>query len=195
MPKFSNSEKEHIRQNLLTQGEKLFVTHGIKKVTIDDLVNSVDIAKASFYKFYENKEYLYMDIVQDCQQRIFTELEALLDNNTNLTNRERVKQVFVVMTQSLAQFPILSQIDASTVEIISRKVSKERTMDYYKSNFDAAQSLYNHGVKFICDVKTASLVFQSIYRSWIGLQGESMDVQKAEIDIILNGVIDKIVID
>lgn len=194
MPRFSESEKEQIRQKLLTEGERLFVMYGIKKVTIDDLIKAVNIAKASFYTFYESKEYLYMDIVQNIQQNIFSELEMLLNDNASLSNKKRVKQVFIVMNECMARFPILAQIDSPTVDIISRKVSKERMMDYYRNNFDAAQSMCNHGIRFSCDVKIVSLVFQSIYRSWIGLQEASADEQTAVTDILLNGAIDKIVI-
>jgi len=194
MPRFSDSEKEKIRQKLLNEGEKLFVTYGLKKVTIDDLIKAVNIAKASFYTFYESKEYLYMDIVQGIQQKIFAELELLLNNNIPLSNKERAKQVFAVMGECMARFPILAQIDSSTIEIISRKVSKERITDYYKSNFDAAQSLYNHGIRFSCDIKIVSLVFQSIYRSRISLQTESGDIQTAVTDILLSGAIDRMII-
>lgn len=193
MPRFSDSEKENIRQKLLDEGEKLFVVYGLKKVTIDDLIKAVNIAKASFYTFYESKEYLYMDIVQGIQQKIFADLEFLLDNNTSLSDKERVKQVFSVMSECMVRFPILAQIDSSTIEIMSRKVSKERMMDYYKSNFDAAQSMDNHGIRFSCDIKIVSLVFQAIYRSWIGLQEVSADEQAAVTEILLSGAIDSIV--
>ena len=52
MPRFSENEKERISNKLLTEGERLFTIHGIKKVTIDDLTEAVGIAKASFYTFY-----------------------------------------------------------------------------------------------------------------------------------------------
>ena len=39
MPRFSENEKEQIRNKLLTEGERLFATLGIKKVTIDDIVD------------------------------------------------------------------------------------------------------------------------------------------------------------
>jgi len=75
MPRFGETEKENIRQNLLAEGERLFLAHGLKKVTIDDLIEAVNIAKATFYSFYESKEYLYMDIVQGIQEKIFMSLK------------------------------------------------------------------------------------------------------------------------
>ena len=193
MPRFSDTEKENIQQRLLVEGERLFAAYGIKKVTIDDLVEAVNIAKATFYRFYESKEYLYMDIVQGIQKKIINELDTLLDHNNDLSPKERVRLVFAAMTQLMTQYPILSQIDSSTVDLISRKVSQERLAAYLQQNFDAAQSLSNHGVTFSCDIKTASYTFQTLYHSWIYLQDNGADDPEAVITILLNGVIDQIV--
>ena len=195
MPRFSETEKKNIRQKLILEGDRLFAVHGLKKVTIDDLVDAANIAKATFYTFYESKEYLYMDIVQGIQKEIFMRLETLLEGNVSLPSKERVRQVFIMMSQLMMQRPILSQIDASTVALISRKVSKERMAAYIQQNVDAAQSMNNHGIKFSCDINTASYAFQSLYHSWMFLQDKGSDLQAAVTDILLNGVIEQIVME
>ena len=43
MPRFSEYEKVRIQQSLLEEGERLFTTYGLKKVTIDDIVKAVKI--------------------------------------------------------------------------------------------------------------------------------------------------------
>ena len=195
MPRFSETEKENIRQKLLTEGERLFVVHGLKKVTIDDLVDAAKIAKATFYTFYDSKEYLYLDIVQVIQQKIFIELQILLENNTDLPGRERVKQVFAKMSQLMTNSPILSQIDPTIVDLISRKVSKERMMTFTQQNIDAAQSLHNHGVRFTCEVRIASMIFQMLYRCFINLPAGNPEEQALAMDLMLCGIIDKIIIE
>ena len=194
MPRFRAAEKENIRQKLLLEGERLFVAHGLKKVTIDDLIGAASIAKATFYTFYESKEYLYMDIVQGIQKSIFLELETLLGRNAEIPGRERVKQVFGVMAQLMARYPILSQIDPTTVDLIARKVSKERLMSFVQQNMDAAQSLHDHGVRFVCEVRIASMIFQALYRCFINMQEENPKEQAIAMDLMLNGILDKIVI-
>lgn len=195
MPRFSESEKKNIREKLLSEGEKLFLTYGIKKVTIDDLVKAVNIAKASFYVFYESKEFLFLDIVQYRQQQVFTSLNSVLVGNINLSSRERVRQVFFVMQKSLSQYPLLSRIDTSTVELIARKVSKERLAVLAQQNVDAAKSLQNHGIKFSCNIETASYAFQALYHSWMFLQERNAEQQEAVIKIMLDGIINQIVLE
>jgi len=195
MPRFTENEKEQIRNKLITEGEKLFAAYGVKKVTIDDLVEAAGIAKASFYKFYESKEYLYLDIVQRIQKKIFTELNSILDSNVNLSSKERVRQTFSAMFNMMLRYPILAQIDMNTIELIARKVSKERLSVFNEQNIDAVQALLNHGINFSCDIKTASCVFQALYHSWTYLQGKNVDIQTSVINILLNAVINQIVVD
>lgn len=193
MPKFSRQEKELIQKKLEAEGERLFTSLGLKKVTIDNLVGAVGIAKASFYSFYVSKEYLYMDIVQNIQRRIFAEAESILGQSQGLHSKERVRRVFHGMSQSMMSYPVLQQINTQTIEYLERKVSKERLADFQKHNIDAAHIMSDHGIKFTCDVEIASLAFQALYFCWISLQNQSAETQKQIVEIMLDGVIERIV--
>lgn len=194
MPRFSETEKERLYSKLYSEGARLFAEYGIKKVTIDDLVAAVGIAKASFYTFYESKEYLYLDIVQKLQQTIFADLEVLLASNSQQPSKERVLQVFGAMSLMMLQYPILIKMDTAAVEWITRKVSMERLSIYHAQNFDAVQTLYNHGIRFTCDIQTASCAFRQIHYSWLRLQGQGEEIQAAVTNILLQGVIDQVVV-
>ena len=87
MPKFSDAEKEIIKQKLMQEGERLFTSYGIKKVTIDEIVQAAGIAKGSFYSFYSNKEHLYMDIAGNLQFKMWREMDAFLNENRSCPNR------------------------------------------------------------------------------------------------------------
>lgn len=195
MPRFSDIEKEQIKARLFSEGERLFTTYGLKKVTIDDIVSAVNIAKATFYTFYASKELLYLDIVQNIQLKIFTELDTLLYTNTDLNNKQRVKQVFAAMYALMLKYPILSQIDNSTVELISRKVGIERLAALSKQNSDAAFVFVKHGITFTCSPEVASCTFQAMYHAWLSLQSKEINLQEAVSNILLEGVIEQIISD
>ena len=169
MPRFSEQGKERIQQCLLDEGERLFTTYGLKKVTIDDIVKAVKIAKASFYRFYEGKEYLFLDIAQRKQKEIFERLENVLKESEAKTDRERVKMVFFVMSELMGKYPILTNIDGETVEAIARKVSVQRLAEYRAQGFDAVKTMEEHGIKFRYDTKVVSQVFHTLYQAWISL--------------------------
>ena len=106
MPKFSDAEKEFIRQKLMQEGERLFVSFGIKKVSIYEIVQATGIAKGSFYSFYQSKEHLYMDIAGNLQMRMWQEMDEFLNENRSLPPRELCKQCFLWMFDELQRYPI-----------------------------------------------------------------------------------------
>lgn len=193
MPRFSTQGKERIQQSLLEEGERLFTAYGLKKVTIDEIVNAVKIAKASFYKFYEGKEYLFLEIVQRKQKDIFDTLEGVLENSSSKTDKERVKMVFCVMSELMGKYPLLTRIDGETVEAIARKVSPQRLEEFSLQGFDAVKAMEKHGIVFRYDTQVVSQVFQALYQSWISLQGQPEEMQKQVIQIMLDGVIEEII--
>ena len=76
MPKpFSEQEKDVIRAQLLDKGKRLIEKHGIRKTSIDDIVDAVGISKGAFYFFFESKEELLLAILEqleaDFRRRIF----------------------------------------------------------------------------------------------------------------------------
>jgi AcrR family transcriptional regulator len=192
MPRFSEQEKEKIQKSLLDEGERLFTSHGLKRVTIDDIVKVVNIAKASFYKFYEGKEFLFLDIVQRQQKEIFETLEGVIIESKAKQDRERVKGVFFAMSELVLKYPLLMNIDKETLTIIARKVSTQRLEEYRSQEFDAVKTLENHGISFKYDTQVVSQLFHALYESWISLQVQSEDMQKKVIDIMLEGILQQI---
>lgn len=192
MPRFSVQEKNRIQQLLIEEGERLFVTYGIKKVTIDDIVKAVNIAKASFYKFYEGKEYLFLDIAQQRQKEIFDKLDLILVSNSDKEPRERVKELFFVMSQLMGEYLILVNIDLETIQIITRKVSSQRIADFTLQGFDAVKLLEQRGISFKVESKTVSCLFHTLYNSWISLKNQSNELKNQVITIMLDGILGEI---
>lgn len=50
--------------------KKLFNKYGIKKVSIDMIVNKAWVAKGTFYLYYENKHQLYVEIINSVTDQI-----------------------------------------------------------------------------------------------------------------------------
>jgi len=64
MPRaFKEEEKEKIRAKLLEAGRSCFLRYGLKKTTIEDVVEPAGIAKSSFYLFFASKEALFVEVI------------------------------------------------------------------------------------------------------------------------------------
>lgn len=63
MAKFTELEKEKIREELLDVAYRFFIDKGFKSTSLEDITSAVGIAKSSFYIFFESKEMLYMELL------------------------------------------------------------------------------------------------------------------------------------
>ena len=65
MPKkYSQSERENIRKDLIRQAERCLYYKGIGGTSVDELVRAVRIPKGTFYLFYPSKEDLFLQVLQ-----------------------------------------------------------------------------------------------------------------------------------
>src|SRR5512142_3186432 len=81
MPKgFSEQERTLIRQRLVEQGYHLFSAYGLKKTTVEELAAAAGISKGAFYLFYDSKEALFMDVIEEtAEKRLRRELLAAVE--------------------------------------------------------------------------------------------------------------------
>ena len=87
MPRaFKEEEKEKIRAKLLEAGRSCFLRYGLKKTTIEDVVQPAGIAKSSFYLFFESKEALYVEVIM---AEMPTMLKRLIDASFGATDDTR----------------------------------------------------------------------------------------------------------
>lgn len=134
--KFSQQEREYIRNQLLKHGRELFGDHGLSKTTISDLTKKAGIAQGTFYHFFESKEALYFEIIEQEESYI---REKLL--HKILLKGKLTKEIFRNFLQQALHFldesPILRQLfDQSTMNQLLRKLPHEKLEGNTKGDID-----------------------------------------------------------
>ena len=123
MPKgFTDKEKELIKQSLLAKGKQLFNSYGLNKTSIKDITESVHISQGSFYSFYNSKEELYFDILQNEEAKIREELMSEIDDSQDALKNLLMKFFFIIENNPL----IRQLITNNDMESILRKLSDEK---------------------------------------------------------------------
>lgn len=75
---FSEDEKQIIKERLLNEGKKLLEIYGVKKTSVDKIIEKVGIAKGSFYNFYSSKESMVFELLMDIEVELHKkEMEQL----------------------------------------------------------------------------------------------------------------------
>jgi len=193
MPKFNDTERIIIQEKLLAEGERLFIRHGLKKVTVEDLVNSTGIAKGSFYAFYKSKEHLYTEILFSIQNKVLADTVIFLKENEDLKPRELVKKMTIWSFDEMEKYPILLQQDLELMTYLIRKLPKEILESYPDIDVEMTKMLVEQGIKFKCGVEVAGRISQTLSVAVAHLMGSKDEINKAVRDILINGIVDEIV--
>ncbi len=134
MPKgFTANEKKLIGERLLEQGYRQFSAYGLKKTSVEELAAAAGISKGAFYLFYESKEALFMDVIEQAEQRFRLELLAAIDL-PGPSPRARLLRVFQKAFDLLKTIPILKFFTSSDYELLFRRVPSEKFQQHLASD-------------------------------------------------------------
>ena len=97
MKGFSDAERERIREQLIETARELLRMYGPKKTNIEDITEPAGIAKSTFYRFFDSKVDLYVEIMERESDEMLREIEREIDQSE--TPREALERVIrCVMT-------------------------------------------------------------------------------------------------
>ena len=130
MPKaFTEQEKELIRKRLLEQGYKQFSAYGLRKTNIEELAEASGISKGAFYLFYASKEALFMDVVEQVEQRFRQELFAMVDV-PGPSPRARLFALLHHAFHRMKTIPLLQFLTGSDYDLLFRRVPPETFQEH-----------------------------------------------------------------
>lgn len=125
MPKkFSDQEREWIRQKLLTEARHLFEKAGLRKTSVEELTRAAGIAQGSFYMFFGSKEELYYELLQEEEQRIRKGVLELFPPNETYTQKS-IQRFLLYSLRMMDESPLLRQMmERGEMELLFRKLPK-----------------------------------------------------------------------
>jgi len=133
---FSDKEKDMIRNKLIEKGKELFVRYGLRKTGIADLTKAAGIAQGSYYNFFQSKEELYFEIIEQEENYIKTSLLTNHNLGENLTKQSLeafIKNAFSMIDESIFIKKLMSGED---YELLVRKLPEERIARHIEADSD-----------------------------------------------------------
>lgn len=178
MPKgFTQAEKEQIQRDLLLKGKALIIENGFKKTSVSSITKAVGIAKGSFYMFYESKEELFIDILEDIESRIQAEMlreieDSLLPADALLKNLLKSRLRNVMEDEILAM-----TLNTDLIQDVWSKLPEKRQkanikrdevfLEAFLEKRPEASKIFSHGTEKLAGI-FRGLFFLIVHRSEIG---------------------------
>ncbi len=86
---FTDAQREAIRRKLFESAQRHARFTGVRKTTLDALTADAGISKSSFYKFYETKEQLFLEVARCWEEDIVSAATDTLAESEGQSDKER----------------------------------------------------------------------------------------------------------
>ena len=165
MPKetFLKLSKEK-QQKIIKSAKKEFARAPIENVSIKNIVEDADIARGSFYQYFENKEDLLIYILKENSEKLNTKLknkvkenngdifelyiflyDSMIEEFTDNSDQELFRQIFINLKSS----------DENVFDLVKRTKPQD-IIDYYEQIDKSNLKIENYeDLVIICDMLNA----------------------------------------
>lgn len=123
---FSDRERAKARSALLAEGRRLFIGGGFKALSLSLLTDAAGIAKTSFYRFFDSKEELLLDLLAEeapgVSERVFAPLR-----DPDLSTPGALSDFLHALISEYATNPFLARLIAEpeTLAAVATRVRAE----------------------------------------------------------------------
>ena len=165
MPKkYTETEKESIRQALRREGGECLRLYGVKRTTVDEIVQRVGIPKGTFYLFYEHKEALFLDMLTSfmdgLEELYLTRLQELDENHivTSLTD------IFLTILWEFYTRGLHRFLDGVELELVYRKYGEDGRKDLRDRFHPILRSLFSYfSIEDEDDIESFSEGYEALF--------------------------------
>lgn len=136
--KFSDHEKERIRERLVEAGKQCFGLYGLKKTSIEQLTKAVGIAQGTFYLFFPSKEELYFELLELEEERVRRQLLEETEESGRMDKEKLVRFLRKSLTV-IGENPFFRQLyEEDVMEQLVRKLPPEKLAAHFDKDADVA---------------------------------------------------------
>lgn len=124
---FSQEEKEKIKANLRMECERNWVRNGYRKTNIDLLCSKVGISKGAFYLFFDSKEDLFADVMDQVQDRMITQMNEAV---TKSPNKKGFIEGFKLLYQEYDQGNWIRTLSSDDFQSLLNRLPEDRLITH-----------------------------------------------------------------
>lgn len=152
---FSPQERAEITKSLMDEATGCAATIGMKKTSVEQLASAAGISKSAFYSFYECKELLFLDVLEELHTQMYGSAARVLEENKTLGKRERVA---LALKQALCELESRNMIQFIQRDLpaLLRKLPPDVLKAHYHSDMEHIKRLLEiSGTVLTCALETA----------------------------------------
>lgn len=189
---FTAEQLDEIRGRLFESAKRHALHTGVKKTSLDALTSDAGISKSSFYKFYESKEQLFMEVAGQWEEEILSRAALTLSEREGLTSKARAARFVVAAFEAVHQLG-LTRFMREELPVLQEMLDPEAARSHYLHSARTIHSaLREAGVRFTAPDETVLSVIQMMYLSILNIRDLGENFFPA-LRMLVEGACDKLV--
>jgi AcrR family transcriptional regulator len=130
---FTEQEKTAIRSALKEAAQQCAATIGMRKTTVDQLAESAGISKGAFYKFYETKEHLFFEVLEEWHTEVYDAAWKMWESRPELPDPLRAAETIMEASRVMEQKAMMDFFE-NDLPYLLRKIPAEDLKRHYHSD-------------------------------------------------------------
>jgi len=94
--------KTNKEEQLIDTARSLFINHGIRRITIDEICKTAGISRVTFYKYFPNKNELVIHVFNNMMEENITLFRQIMSSDTPY--HEKFRQIFDLKIQKSREY-------------------------------------------------------------------------------------------
>lgn len=167
---FTDAQRDAIRERLLESARRHAISDGPQKTSLDTLTSEAGISKSSFYKFYETKELLFLEVARRWEADVLAASMAALRSLGSEDNKERAAVFVFTAFEQIHQLGIVRFL-REDLPLLSASIPAEVARKHYISSASGIFfALRGAGIRFTEPDEIVLSVVQLMYLSILNIR-------------------------
>ena len=127
--KFKN--KDEIAEKLKDCAKLSAAEIGMKKTSVDSLVKAVGISKGAFYNFFNSKDEMFLEIVEDWHTHIYSGILETLTAKNELSNKTKLAKAIYNASEFMSDESIIEFYDRDLPLLLNNIAGSDLLEQYH----------------------------------------------------------------
>ena len=152
------------------------------------------IPKGTFYLFYQSKELLLFEVIQEqhelVNQKLYQELSGLTETDLSA---DKITDVIFEFYKLTEEMPVFRLMDSEEIELLVRKLPREVVQAHLREDTDTIRNLFSLlPVKKEVDIEVLSAAFHAIYYATLHKKEIGERQYDQALRLLIHGVVTQI---
>ena len=197
MPRiFTPEDREAIRLTLIKAGREHFLRYGLRRTNVEELARAAGIAKGTFYRFFDSKEDLCLEIYDEEEVRLAGRIQEILCRHED--PRDALRAVMLFSIDVMKHDSLLVQLQQTgEYALLARGVGKKKLARHQENDVSAAASLLEalraKGARPAVEPRVLAAVLRAVVMLSFHAREIGEELFAPAMDLILGAVADRVV--